>query len=186
MDYDLVRCSKFISLVLRHRPGLIHLVMDEAGWVDVDALLAGMNAKGMPADLPLLERIVAENDKRRFVFNSDHTRIRAAQGHSVPVDLGLPPSAPPDLLYHGAARQNLASILGQGLKKGKRHAVHLSPDLETARKVGSRRGPPVVLLVQTGRMAADGFTFTRSENGVWLVERVPPEYIRVQNPEESS
>ncbi len=180
MDIDLIRYSKFISLVLRHRPELIGLEMDEAGWVSVDALLAGMNARGLPVDRPLLERIVAENDKQRFAFSPDRAKIRAAQGHTVKVELGLPPRTPPALLYHGTARKNLASIRAQGLKKGKRHAVHLSPDAETAVKVGRRHGEPVVLVVEAGRMAADGFPFTRSDNGVWLVERVPPEYIRFE------
>ncbi len=157
---------------------MIGLEMDAGGWVRVDALLAGMNARGMPVDGAMLERIVAENDKQRFILSEDGVKIRAAQGHTVQVDLGLEPRTPPNLLYHGTAQKSLSSIRGQGLKKGKRHAVHLSPDAETARKVGSRHGEPVALVIESGKMAADGFAFTLSENGVWLVERVPQEYIQ--------
>ena len=182
MDSDLIHYSRFISLVLRHRPKLIGLVMDEGGWVRVDALLNGMNQKGMPIDLDLLERIVAENDKQRFAFNADRTKIRANQGHTITVDLGLPPQAPPDWLYHGTAVKYLPSIQAQGLLKGKRQAVHLSPDQETALRVGRRHGEPVVLEVEAERMAANGFLFYCSKNGVWMVDHVPPEYIRVTNP----
>jgi len=181
MDNNLVRYSKFISLVLRHQPQLIGLAMDESGWVNVDDLLAGINAKGMPIDRALLERVVAENDKKRFAFNDDGTKIRASQGHSISVDLGLQPRTPPDRLYHGTAKKNLASIQQAGLLKGSRQAVHLSTDAETALKVGGRHGQPVVLVVDSARMCADGFTFTCSENGVWLVDHVPPEYLHTES-----
>ncbi len=177
MDPELIRWSKFLSLVLRHRPQKLELTLDSGGWVDVDTLLAAMLARGMAFDRALLERVVAENDKQRFAFSEDGTKIHANQGHSIPVVLDLAPRTPPDLLYHGTAVKNLNSIRGQGLVKGRRHAVHLSPDVETARKVGQRHGQPVVLVIQAGRMAADGFVFTCSENGVWLTESVPPEYI---------
>jgi putative RNA 2'-phosphotransferase len=177
MNTTLMRYSKFMSLVLRHRPKLIGLNLDEGGWARVDALLAGMNAKGMPVDLAVLEQVVAENDKQRFTFNADRTKIRANQGHSIAVALDLPPRTPPDCLYHGTASKNISSIRGQGLKKGKRQAVHLSADTETAVQVGGRHGEPVVLVIDAARMAADGFVFTCSENGVWLVEHVPPGYI---------
>ncbi len=180
MDADLVRLSKFLSLVLRHQPQRLKLELDEAGWTDVDALLAAMQARGMAVDRARLERVVAENDKQRFSFSEDGTRIRANQGHSIPVELGLEPRTPPELLYHGTAERNLASIQSQGLVKGRRHAVHLSPDAETARKVGQRHGQPVVLVVQAGRMAAAGHVFTCSANGVWLTESVPPEYLTVE------
>jgi putative RNA 2'-phosphotransferase len=178
MHNELVRYSKFISLVLRHRPKLIGLDMDEGGWVSVDSLIAGMNAKGMPIGLDLLERVVSENDKSRFVFNADRSKIRANQGHTIKIDLGLQPLNPPDILYHGTAKKNLESIRKQGLLKGKRHAVHLSLDFDTAIKVGSRHGEPVVLEIESGRMAANAILFYCSENGVWLVAHVPPEYIR--------
>jgi len=178
MDINLVRYSKFISLVLRHKPQSIGLVLDEGGWASVDALLAGMRAKGLSVDRETLERVVAENDKQRFAFNADHSKIRANQGHSIAVDLGLQPRTPPDLLYHGTAVKNLSSILAQGLIKGNRQAVHLSIDIDTAVKVGSRHGKPVVLVIEAARMSADGFVFTCSENGVWMVDHVPPEYLR--------
>lgn len=181
MNTNTVRYSKFISLVLRHKPQLIDLILDESGWASVDALLAGMNAKGMRIDRALLGRVVAENDKKRFVFSEDGTKIRASQGHSITVDLGLQPRTPPDRLYHGTAVRNLNSIQQQGLLKGRRQAVHLSIDAQTARKVGSRHGQPSVLVIDAARMFADGFIFTCSENGVWLVNHVPPEYLRVEN-----
>lgn len=177
MDPDLVKFSKFLSLVLRHRPQTLGLTLDSSGWVAVDVLLAAMRARGMAVDQAKLERVVAENDKQRFAFSEDGTKIRANQGHSIQVALGLEPRTPPDLLYHGTAVKTLASIRSQGLVKGRRHAVHLSPDAETAKKVGQRHGEPVVLVVQAGRMAGDGYIFTCSENGVWLTDRVPPEYI---------
>lgn len=178
MDYPLVRLSKFMSLVLRHQPKLAGLTLDEGGWADVDMLLAAMQRKGMVVDRALLERVVAENDKKRFSLSEDGKRIRANQGHSIPVDLGLPPLAPPELLYHGTARQYLASIRRDGLLKRKRHAVHLSPDAETAARVGQRHGEPVVLVIEAGKMAADGHLFYCSANGVWLTDHVPPAYIR--------
>lgn len=180
MDDELVHLSKFLSLVLRHRPQELGLALDSGGWVEVDVLLAAMRARGMAGDREQLERVVAENDKQRFSINSDGTKIRANQGHSIPVQLGLAPRTPPELLYHGTAVRNLNSIREKGLLKGRRHAVHLSPDAETARKVGQRHGIPVVLTIQARRMFADGFVFTRSENGVWLTENVPPEYISDQ------
>jgi putative RNA 2'-phosphotransferase len=124
---------------------------------------------------------VAENDKQRFAFSADGTKIRANQGHTVKVDLRLQPRTPPDPLYHGTAAKSLVSIQKEGLKKGPRHAVHLSPDRETAVNVGGRRGTPVVLVIESGRMAQEGYVFTCSENGVWLVEKVPPEYIRFES-----
>lgn len=177
MDAELVHLSKFLSLVLRHKPQELGLALDSGGWVEVNTLLAAMRARGMAMDRERLERVVAENDKQRFTFSSDGTKIRANQGHSIPVQLGLAPRTPPELLYHGTAARNLDSIREKGLLKGRRHAVHLSLDAETARKVGQRHGEPVVLTIQAGRMYADGFVFTCSENSVWLTESVPPQYI---------
>lgn len=178
MDQQLVRLSKFMSLVLRHRPQEAGLILDEGGWAEVDALLAAMNRKGMAVDRALLERVVVENDKQRFALSADGTKIRANQGHSIPVDLGLPPVTPPDLLYHGTGEQFLDSIRQSGLLKRKRHAVHLSPDAETAVRVGRRHGEAVVLVIESGRMAADGYLFYHSANGVWLTDHVPPGYIK--------
>ncbi len=171
------RASHFLSRILRHNPGAVGIELDVAGWADVEALLAGMSNAGFAIDRAFLERVVAENDKRRFSFSADGTKIRANQGHSIPVDLGLTPQEPPELLYHGTAESNLEAIRGEGLKKGRRHAVHLSPDAETARRVGKRHGRPVVLVIHARRMHADGHTFTCSENGVWLVDAVPAGYI---------
>ena len=171
------KASHFLSRILRHNPGAVGITLDSGGWADVDELLAAMNRTGFAIDRAFLERVVAENDKQRFSFSPDGTKIRTNQGHSIPVDLGLTPREPPELLYHGTAAANLDAIRTQGLKKGRRHAVHLSPDGETAQRVGKRHGKPVVLVVQADRMHADGHTFTCSENGVWLVESVPVEYL---------
>jgi putative RNA 2'-phosphotransferase len=171
-DPDVVRLSKRLSYVLRHRPDSVGLTLDDAGWVDVDELLAAL---GMTRDE--LEHVVATNDKRRFAFDQAGTRIRASQGHSVAVQLGLAPVEPPPVLFHGTPERNLAAIRAEGLRPGNRHAVHLSPDEATARVVGARRGRPVVLAVDAAAMAADGVVFTQSANGVWLVDAVPPRYL---------
>ena len=171
------RVSKFLSLVLRHDPDRIGIELDEHGWTDVDALLAACARAGLPLTRDELAIVVATSDKQRFALSEDQTRIRANQGHSVEVDLDLEPAAPPELLYHGTVEKFLASIRAQGLLKGERHHVHLSADLETAQRVGGRRGKPVVLTVRAGEMAAAGHVFYRSENGVWLVEHVPAEYL---------
>ena len=174
---DLVRVSKFLSLVLRHRPEEIGLTLDAQGWADVDELIRLVNQAGRQLDRPLLERVLAENDKKRFAFSDDGRRIRASQGHSVEVDLDLPPTPPPDLLYHGTATRFLDSIRATGLRPGSRRHVHLSADEATATAVGRRHGSPVVLVVRAGEMAAAGHPFSRSANGVWLTERVPVEFL---------
>jgi putative RNA 2'-phosphotransferase len=178
MDRELISTSKFLSLVLRHRPEKIGIRLDDEGWVEIDALLAAASRFGRKLTRPLLERVVRENDKQRFAISSDGRHIRANQGHSVAVDLGLHPVEPPELLYHGTVAKFLDSIRASGLVRGTRQYVHLSPDLETARRVGQRRGQPVILVVEAGRMWRDGHLFYRSENGVWLTEHVPPEYLR--------
>lgn len=177
MDRSLVRASKFLSLVLRHRPEHIGITLDPAGWVAVDELLAAARGSGFPLDRATLERVVAENDKRRFALSADGTRIRASQGHSVGVDLGLAPRTPPDLLFHGTAARFLESIRREGLKPGSRTHVHLSADEATARVVGRRHGSPVVLRVEAGHMHRDGHEFFFSENGVWLAQVVPASYL---------
>jgi putative RNA 2'-phosphotransferase len=166
--------SKRLSYVLRHRPDAVGLTLDDAGWVDVDALLAALD---IPRDQ--LEHVVATNDKRRFAFDATGTRIRASQGHSLPVQLGYPARRPPGTLFHGTPERTVAAILAEGLRPGQRHAVHLSVDADTARQVGARRGRAVVLRVEAGRLADDGAVLTRSENGVWLVDAVPPSYLSV-------
>jgi putative RNA 2'-phosphotransferase len=177
MDSSLVRVSKFLSLVLRHDPGHIGLRLDEAGWADVDELLAGAAGAGVRFDRATLERVVAENDKKRFSLSPDGTRIRASQGHSVNVALGLEPRTPPERLYHGTASRFVESIRESGLHSAARTHVHLSADEATARNVGQRHGKPVVLTIAAGRMHRDGRLFFRSENGVWLTDAVPVEYI---------
>ena len=178
---DVVRISKRLSYVLRHRPDCIGIVLDDAGWVDVDALLAALAAAGQPVTRAELEHVVATNDKRRFALDASGTRIRASQGHSIAVALGYPPSTPPAVLFHGTTERALAAVLAEGLRPGRRHAVHLSPDATTARVVGARRGRPVVLEVDAAAMTADGVVFTRSANGVWLVAAVAPTYLVVHD-----
>ena len=170
MKDALVATSKFLSLVLRHRPGVIGIELDNEGWVAVEDLLAACAQYGRAVSREQLDAVVRTNDKQRFAFSADGSRIRANQGHSVPVDLGLVPAEPPELLYHGTVQRSLESIRRDGLVKGNRHHVHLSPDIQTATKVGQRRGRPVVLVIEAGRMFRDGHEFFRSENGVWLTD----------------
>lgn len=179
MDGALVNTSRWMSKVLRHAPESAGLRLDEAGWVDVDALLAAAARAGMTLDRPTLDRVVRENDKQRFALSPDGRRIRASQGHSVNVELGLEPQAPPEVLYHGTAERSLESIRGGGLRPGTRTHVHLSADEETALAVGRRHGRPVVLRVLAGRMHAAGHAFYRSDNGVWLTDAVPPEHLEL-------
>lgn len=174
---DVVRISKRLSYVLRHRPDRIGIALDDAGWVDVDVLLDALAASGPPVTRAELEHVVATNDKRRFAFDTSGSRIRASQGHSIAVELGYSPETPPAVLFHGTTHSAFQAILSEGLRPGRRHAVHLSGDVETARLVGARRGRPVVLRVDAAAMSADGTVFTRSANGVWLVAAVPPRYL---------
>jgi putative RNA 2'-phosphotransferase len=178
MDRSLVRTSKFLSLVLRHRPEAIGLTLDENGWADIEELLVAAKQSGHRLNRALLLRVVKENDKRRFAFSEDKTKIRASQGHSIDVDLELQPSEPPELLYHGTVRGFLASIMQQGLQSGTRQHVHLSPDRKTATTVGQRRGSPVILTIESAAMHTDGYEFYLSANGVWLTDEVPVRYIR--------
>jgi len=178
-DDKLTKTSRFLSLVLRHRPQEIGLALDPAGWAVIEELLAKLEHAGRALTRAQLEEIVATSDKQRFAISEDGLRIRANQGHSIDVDLGLPPSAPPDVLYHGTATRNTAAILRSGIEKRARHHVHLSADTTTARSVGSRYGVPVLLRVDARRMAADGHVFRCSDNGVWLVDAVPAQYLEV-------
>lgn len=177
MAGDLVKLSKFLSLVLRHKPEEIGLALDENGWTEVDDLIRLATARGSRLTRSLLEQVVAENDKKRFAFSEDGQRIRANQGHSIEVDLALVPSEPPELLYHGTASRFIESIRGQGLHSGNRQHVHLSLDIPTATKVGQRHGKPVVLVIRAKEMLAAGHRFYLSANGVWLTECVPVEFI---------
>jgi putative RNA 2'-phosphotransferase len=177
-DERLVRVSKFLSRHLRHEPERLGLELAPGGWVGVDELLAACARRGLAVSRAELEEVVARNDKRRFSFDEAGTRIRANQGHSVEVDLQLERAAPPPVLYHGTGERSAEAILSGGLSKMGRHHVHLSADAETARRVGARRGRPVVFEVAAARMAGAGHEFYVSANGVWLVERVPAEYLR--------
>lgn len=171
------KVSKFLSLVLRHKPEEIGITLDDAGWVSVEELLQACNQNDFALDRALLEAVVAGSDKQRFAFSADGAMIRANQGHSVDVSLGLQPIEPPALLYHGTASRFLESIHEHGLIKQQRTHVHLSADLETASKVGVRHGKLVVLKVAAGRMHAAGLLFYKSANGVWLTDKVPPDYL---------
>jgi putative RNA 2'-phosphotransferase len=177
MDKSLVKASKFLSLVLRHDPGRVGITLDHAGWVDVDLLLAAVRRSGVALDRPTLDRIVTENDKKRFAFSVDGARIRASQGHSVSVDLGLAPQAPPEILFHGTAARSVDSNRRDGLRPRSRTHVHLSRDEETAVAVGRRHGKPVVLRIAAGEMHRAGHELMVSENGVWLARAVPVEFI---------
>ena len=167
--------SKFLSYALRHRPDDVGLALDAHGWAEVADVLRAARAHGHSLDRTALERIVRESDKQRFALDGD--RIRANQGHSVAVDLGLSPAAPPETLYHGTSQRALPAILNDGLQRQSRHHVHLSADAETARAVGARHGAPVVLAVRAGAMSRAGWAFYRSANGVWLADAVPPEFL---------
>ncbi|MBK1660849.1 RNA 2'-phosphotransferase [Paracraurococcus ruber] len=176
-DSNFKRASKFIALVLRHKPEVAGLTLDAEGWAPVDPLLRSLDASGRPLSRSELVALVAADEKGRYAFSPDGERIRAQQGHSVAVDLKLTAASPPSKLYHGTVRGALAAILAEGLSKMGRNHVHLSPDIETATKVGARRGKPAILEVDAAAMAADGHVFFRSENGVWLTEAVPPSYL---------
>lgn len=171
------KISKFLSLVLRHQPEIIGLNLDENGWAETQTLLEKLAKNNRKIDLQTLEEVVVSNDKKRFAFNADKTKIRASQGHSIHINLGYVPLEPPEILFHGTATQFLDSIKKQGLLKGNRHHVHLSKDVETARSVGSRHGKVVVLKVKALEMYQGGFEFFVSENQVWLTDFVPVEYL---------
>ncbi|MFD7131077.1 RNA 2'-phosphotransferase [Streptomyces sp. NPDC059894] len=171
-----VKVSKYLSKHLRHRPERIGLRLDDGGWVEIETLIAAAAAHGFPITRDELDHVVAANDKKRFAVEG--TRIRASQGHSVEVDLGLPPATPPPFLYHGTVDRFLDAIRAEGLRPMNRHDVHLSPDRETATRVGARRGRPVVLSVDAEAMHRDGHVFHVSANGVWLTKAVPPRYLR--------
>ena len=170
--------SKFLSLVLRHSPETIELKLDENGWADVEELIAKCSTNGNSLNQELLDYVVENNDKKRFAFNEDKTKIRASQGHSISVELNLNETEPSEFLYHGTVEKFLENIKKEGLQKMSRQHVHLSKDRETAVKVGSRRGVPQILTVRSGEMFKDGYTFYLSDNNVWLTDEVPAKYIQ--------
>ncbi|WP_133510440.1 RNA 2'-phosphotransferase [Candidatus Thiosymbion oneisti] len=173
---QLVKVSKFLSFVLRHKPDAIGLTLDAQGWASVSELIKKAPSE-MSLTADLIRQVVITNDKQRFSLSEDEQRIRANQGHSIKIDLGLTPKEPPPVLYHGTATRFLASILREGLHPGQRHHVHLSLDMKTATSVGQRYGKPVVLQVASGEMYRQGYEFFLSENGVWLTEIVPPGFL---------
>jgi putative RNA 2'-phosphotransferase len=177
VDRRLVTVSKFLAKHLRHAPEALGLSLQPGGWVPVDDLLAASERAGFVVSYDELIECVETNDKKRFSFDGTGNLIRANQGHSVEVDLQLEKKEPPDVLFHGTVERFLASIMAEGLKKGRRHHVHLSRDVETARKVGARRGKPVILRVDAGAMHAQGFEFFLSVNGVWLTASVPAVFL---------
>lgn len=176
-EVDLKETSKFISLILRHKPEAIGISLDEHGWADVHELIEGIG-KTRPMSMEILEEIVRTDEKQRYSFNEDNTLIRANQGHSIPVDVELEEVTPPEVLYHGTGEKFKASIDREGLKPKSRLYVHLSADTETARKVGTRHGRPVIYQVDARKMHEDGYVFYKSVNGVWLTKAVPVSYLR--------
>lgn len=173
---SLTHTSRFISLILRHKPEVIGITLDEHGWAEVDELIRGIS-ETRPFTMEQLEEIVRTDEKQRYSFNEDKTLIRANQGHSVPVDVELEVVEPPEFLYHGTGEKSVSLIDEQGLLPMSRLYVHLSPDKDTAVKVGRRHGRSVVYLVHTGQMYREGYAFYRSVNGVWLTKAVPAEYL---------
>lgn len=172
------KISKFLSLVLRHKPETIQINLDENGWTSVDKLIENAHKFGYDFDIEVLKFIVDTNAKKRFAFNETFDKIRANQGHSVEVELGYSPQIPPPILYHGTSEKSIALILQTGLKKQRRHHVHLSKDVDTALMVGKRHGKPFVFEVLAELMHSDGFEFYLSDNGVWLTDNVPVKYLR--------
>ena len=173
---SLNKTSRFISMILRHKPGVIGITLDEHGWADVSELIEGVN-KVHPLDMETLEEIVRTNEKQRFSFNEDKTKIRANQGHTIPVDVELEEKVPPEVLYHGTGDKYVESIDCTELEPRQRLYVHLSTDKDMAAKVGQRHGKPVVYRVNSGQMVKDGYVFYLSVNGVWLTKAVPVKYL---------
>lgn len=176
MGNNKINISKYISLILRHKPEEIGITLDEHGWANVSELIEGIS-KSHEFNMDMLEDIVATDNKQRYSFNEEHTLIRANQGHSIPVDVELEEIMPPEILYHGTGEKYVVSIDQQGLIPKSRLYVHLSGDKETAVKVGQRHGKPVVYIVKSGEMNRDGIVFYRSVNGVWLTKSVPTKYL---------
>jgi putative RNA 2'-phosphotransferase len=171
------RLSKLLSYVLRHKPGEIGIALDENGWTGVNDLLEKLSNRNESIDLSILKHIIETNSKRRFAFNDDFSKIRASQGHSIEVELGYAAKQPPEILYHGTVEKFSSRIFQDGLRKMERHHVHLSADKLTAVKVGERRGKPVILKIKAAEMFSNGFNFFLSDNGVWLTDHVPKDYI---------
>jgi putative RNA 2'-phosphotransferase len=176
---QLIEISKFLSLVLRHKPEKIGIQLDKNGWTDVDKLIEKSNNYGIIFDNDILKHIVETDSKKRFAFNESFSMIRASQGHSVNIELGYVSQTPPEILYHGTGEKSVQSILNTGLEKRSRQHVHLSSDIETAIKVGQRHGKPIVFKVLAKQMYNDNFKFFFSDNGVWLTDNVPTKYLKI-------
>ena len=165
-DKEIVRISKFLSLVLRHEPQQVGLTLDSAGWVGVDELLKAVNRHGVSLTQDQLKHIVATSDKKRFAFSDDGRRIRASQGHSLAVDLQYQAQTPPEFLYHGTATRFLPGIRRDGLQRMQRHDVHLSTETKVTVQVGARHGKPVLLIIRAGDMHRAGHVFRCSANEI--------------------
>lgn len=172
-----IMTGKFLTYILRHNPAACGIELDKNGWANVDALLAGVQKSGRNINFTMLEKIVKTDDKGRFEFNAEKSRIRATYRHSLPVDLNLQPETPPDILYHGTAEKFSENIKQSGLTKKSRNFVHLSSGKSMAEQVGARHGKPVILRICAGQMAKDGYEFYQSPSGIWLTEKVPVDYI---------
>lgn len=176
---NLTNKSKYMSYILRHGAEKEGVPIDKEGWVNVDTLIAKVNDGKESLTVDIIKQIVAEDKKGRYSFNVDGTKIRANQGHSLDtIDIKYKKEVPPVELYHGTAKKNEADIRKKGILKMNRTHVHLSDDIFTATSVGGRHGKPVVLVLDTKKMLADGIEFFKSENGVWLVDHVDPKYIK--------
>ena len=178
---NLNNLGRYISLILRHKPDVIGISLDEHGWANVDELINGINNTNTHINMEILEEIVRTDNKQRYSFNEDKTLIRANQGHSIPVDVELEAVEPPEYLYHGTGQKYVESIDEQGLVPKSRLYVHLSKDEETAINVGTRHGNPIIYIVQSGQMFKDGYEFFKSVNGVWLIKHVPTKYLTKKN-----
>ena len=171
----LVKISQKLAGLLRHRTDPMYIDLN-GGWADVNEIISALKARFPEVDRAVIDEIVANDEKGRYSFDITGTN----QGHSIPgVKIEMERPQPPELLYHGTARRFLPSILREGLKPMSRQYVHISPDIETAVKVGKRHGAPVVLVIRAGDFVKDGNVLMRSYNGVWQAERVPPEYLSV-------
>jgi len=175
------RLSKLLSYILRHKPEDYGIALDENGWTDINDLIQKLSKRNEIITLDILKHIVETNNKKRFAFNDDFSKLRASQGHSIEVELGYTEKQPPEILYHGTVEKFLSEIFAEGLKKMQRHHVHLSADEATAARVGERRGKPVVLTIRSGEMFLHGYSFYCSENEVWLTDHVPNKYISNRN-----
>lgn len=174
---ELMNLSKFLCYILRHNPSSAGILLDEHGWAEVENLIGGINAAGRKIDMRTLEQIVQSDSKHRYSFNKDKSKIRANQGHSVNVEVDMTECAPPDILYHGTAKKFLKNIKDCGICRRSRKFVHLSDNINTAFAIGSRHGEPVVLVIDTGKMVAEGYRFYLSANGVWQSADIPWQYI---------